>query len=297
MNRRTFAQATVGVAAVGIAASLTGWSAARHYDHGERAPSYTSRRVAARRIAGEIPMDPGDPAWQGLPPVDVPLIQQYMIEPRLGPEGLITNIALRAMHNGTDIGFQVSWEDPRNDDIEAAAHFRDSVAIQLPVDTGRPVLAVMGQPGRAVHILHWRASWQRAIESGSHTVRDAFPNAVSDLSPEDVLDGAHASAYYPALSAGNAMAIRERTSPVEELVAEGYGTITTHSEQRARGHGVHSGGRWQVVVALPLAGGTNKPTLRPGGETLVALAVWNGAKGDRGARKQFADWTTLELDA
>lgn len=297
MNRRTFAQATVGVAAVGIAASLTGWSAARHAHEGERAPSYTTRRLVARRLAGDIPLDPAAPGWQELAAVTVPLMQQYMIEPRLKPDGMVTSMRLRAMHNGRDIGFHVSWDDPTTDDIEAASLFRDSVAIQLPVDSTGPVGVVMGQPGRPVHVLHWRASWQRAIEQGTGTVRDAFPNAVSDLSPEDVMSAEEARRYYPALSAGNAMAQRERNSPVEELVAEGYGTITSHSQQRAQGIGVHAGGKWDVVVVVPMSGGQNHASLKAGDQTTVALAVWNGAKGDRGARKQFADWTGLELEA
>jgi DMSO reductase family type II enzyme heme b subunit len=296
INRRTFAQAAVGVAAVGFAATLTGWSAARHFDR-EPAPTHTTRRVTARRVDHEVPLDPLAPAWQELPALDIHLMQQYMIEPRLPLEDKVSNISLRTMHNGREIGFHVTWEDERNDDLESSARFRDSVAVQLPVDPRQPVFVVMGQPGRPVHMMHWRASWQRAIERGTWTIRDFYPNAVSDLSPEDIMEPQDAKVFYPALAVGNDMAARERTSPVEELVAEGFGTTTSYEEQAAKGHGVHAGGKWQVVIVIPMAGGVNKATLRPGDESVVALAVWNGAKGDRGARKQFADWTGLEVEA
>lgn len=32
-----------------------------------------------------------------------------------------------------------------------------------------------------------------------------------------------------------------------------------------------------------------------GGKKLVAFAVWNGAKGDRGSRKSISDWVELEV--
>lgn len=297
INRRTFAQAAVGVAAVGVAATLTGWSAVRHADEGEREPKHLSRRITARKVSGDLPLDPTDSVWAELPAVTVPLQQQYMVEPRLDPEGMIPSIIVRSMHNGSQLGFHLSWADPARDNVEAAARFRDSVAVQLPVDATGPVGVVMGQPQRPVHLLHWRASWQRNIESGTDTVQDAFPNAVSDLSPEDVMSPERARGFYPALSAGNAMAVRDRTSPVEELVAEGFGTITTHAQQRADGKGVYSRGKWDVVIVVPLTGGQNQASLKPGDTTTVAVAVWNGARGNRGSRKQFGDWSELELEA
>lgn len=298
LSRRTFTQAAIGVAAVAGAAGMTAWSAERHEEHGEREPAEITKRVTAHRVSGAVPRDPTVDAWQKITALQVPLMQQYMVAPRLGPEGLISTIGLRAMHNGTEVGFHVSWGDDVQDDLEAMAHFRDSVAVQLPIDPGGPTVVVMGQPGRRVHLLHWRASWQRNVRSGPRMLRDAFPFAVSDFAPEDIMSAEQARAFYPAVVAGNSLATRERTTPVEELVAQGYGTITSHEKQRAEGSGINTDGRWQVAMVIPMTGSDeNQVTLRAGDSTLVALAVWNGAKGDRGARKQFANWIGLELDA
>ncbi|MCC6268853.1 MAG: hypothetical protein IT300_14895 [Dehalococcoidia bacterium] len=300
MGRRVFTQAAIGVAAAGLAAGLTGWSAVRHRDEGEREPSEFSRNIVARRTPDPLPRDPGATAWKSAEPLDISLEPQRMIEPRLTREPGITNVQLRTMHNGKEIGFHVSWEDPNRSDLEVAAQFRDSVAIQLPVKPEGPSFTVMGQPGRPVHLLHWRASWQRAMDKATlatNTIRDTFPNAVSDVSPEDVMKPELAQKYYPAQVAGNPMAERKRASAVEELVAEGFGTITSQQEQRAEGLGVYSGGRWEVVLIVPMAGkeDQNQASLHPGDHTSVAVAVWNGGKGDRGARKQFAYWTGLEV--
>ncbi len=297
MNRRTFTQAAVGVAAVGVAATLTNWSAQRHRDEGEREPHRFSRNVVAKRVREALPRDPSAAAWKELQATAISLEPQRMIEPRLEREPIGTLVELRSMHNGDEIGFHLAWEDSSRSDIEVAGQFRDSVAVQLPVTPEGPAFAVMGQPGRPVHLLHWRASWQRAMESGTGSIRDAFPNAVSDVSPEDVMKAELAQRFYPAQVAGNAMAVRKRTSPVEELVAEGFGTITSQAEQRAEGQGVRAGSRWEVVIVVPMAGKENQASLKAGDHTSVAVAVWNGGKGDRGARKQFAYWSGLELEA
>src|SRR3972149_1632611 len=91
------------------------------------------------------------------------------------------------------------WADQAVDDIEAIARFRDSVAVELPVDPDRPTSVMMGQIGRPVHILHWRASWQSEMESGSRSVQRAFPNAVNEVTPEAVLGEEASRGYHPAL--------------------------------------------------------------------------------------------------
>ncbi|MFN8559530.1 MAG: ethylbenzene dehydrogenase-related protein, partial [Dehalococcoidia bacterium] len=213
LNRRTFTQAAIGVAAVAGAAGLAGWSAVRHAEHGHFEPAQTTRRILAARVADAVPRDPAAPAWKAIEALDVPLVQQYMVAPRLQPEGMIPKLTLRTMHNGREIGFHVSWGDSNSSDVEAVARFRDSVAVQLPVDPDAPVGVVMGQPGRPVHLLHWRASWQRTVKNGPRTVRDAFPRVINDIAPDNIMKPEQARAYYPALMVGNTMAARQRTSP------------------------------------------------------------------------------------
>lgn len=294
-NRRTFATAALGAAAAAGAAGLTGWSAQRHNEHGHDPALPLSTTIAAPRIQGAVPRDPLAAGWKELPAVPLQLMQQFMVAPRLQPEGLIPQATLKAMHNGQEIGFLVSWGDLNPNDLEVAGRFRDSVAVQLPLDPADLTSTVMGQPGRPVHILHWRASWQRTVQKGPRTIQDIYPNAVNDFPPEKLLGEDKAKPYYPAIFAGNPLATRERKSAVEELVAQGYGTITSHEQQRAEGTGVNTAGRWEVTLVMPMNGGTRSPVLRPGESTRVALAIWDGGKGDRGARKQFANWAALEL--
>lgn len=295
LSRRKFVKAAAagGVVAAG-AAGVIGWGATRQ--EGEHDAIVASQQVDARRVSGGLPRDPRDSAWLAQPAVDVPMLAQHMTTPRI-LDVAIPVVKIRAMHNGAEIGFHLEWSDASVEDIEAIARFRDSVAVQFPVDPRTPTSVMMGQLGRPVHILHWRASWQSEIAIGARKVRTAFPNAANDVTPEQLMGEDAARVYYPALYVGNAMATRGRTTAVEELVAEGYGTLTTHSEQQAEGLGVQSQGAWSVAIIRPLAANGTKARLRPGARTLVAVAAWDGAAGNRGARKQWSNWMTLELGA
>src|SRR3989304_4651578 len=253
-------------------------------------------RIVARRASGSVPRDPGDATWRSLTSLAVPMLAQNMTTPRVKAPTIQT-IALRSLHNGSEIGFHLEWADQAVDDIEAIARFRDSVAVELPVDPDRPTSVMMGQIGRPVHILHWRASWQSEMESGSRSVQRAFPNAVNEVTRGAVLGEEASRVYSPALYVGNLMASRKRTTPVEELIAEGFGTLTAQEDQRAEGRGVLTDGLWSVVIVVPISGSANQVSLKPGGMTRVALAAWDGGAANRGARKHGGNWVSLELGA
>jgi DMSO reductase family type II enzyme heme b subunit len=251
--------------------------------------------VRARFRDGPLPDDPVDDAWRAPSPVKVPVFAQQMTTPRL-EQGTVDEVELRVLHNGHDIAFRLEWHDDELDDLEAMGRFRDSVAVQLPIgrDGGTPV--TMGGPGKPVHILHWKASWQRQVANGPRTVRDVFPNAVNELTPETLLGEEAARVVYPALYVGNLAAARERVSAVEELVAEGFGTLTTHDQQRAVGTGTLRDGRWHVVIRAPMTGGRRHARMTPGATTEVAVAAWDGGPGQRGGRKHWSNWLSMFVE-
>lgn len=290
VSRRAFIRGAAATGAVAAAAGAGAWLVTGGPE--EKAYAPPKERVFAARTAA-VPRDPQDAAWRPLAPLVVPLLAQSMTTPRVAVPTIDT-IALRCLHDGSAIAFHLEWADRTKDDVEAIARFRDSVAVELPVHPEFPTSVVMGQPGRPVHILHWRASWQSELDS-ARTVQRAFPYAVNEVTPEAVLGEEGSRVYYPALYVGNPMASRKRTSAVEELVAEGFGTLTAYPEQKAEGRGVLVDSRWSVVIVMPLRGGPNKASLSPGGISRLALAAWDGGAGQRGARKQLSSWVALEL--
>ena len=109
-------------------------------------------------------------------------------------------------------------------------------------------------------------------------------------------------AFMPGLAVKNPRSRIDRTTPVEELNAIGFGTLTTQTgESRANGKGVRSFGYWKVVLTHPLKGDyTAQDANLEGnnGHFITAIAIWNGDKKNRGGRKNYSNggWVPLYLE-
>lgn len=279
-----------GAVAAGAAIGAAMWKAG-----GPRAR--LSSTIRAERFRGTMPVDsPDSSAWDDAEPVKVLLLPQQMTTPMLDTLG-IGDLSVRALHDGTELGLLVSWTDDDEDDLVGLARFQDALAVQFPASPGaQPPPITMGAAGQPVHLLQWRASWQRDIDRGRSGVETLFPRVVHDVTPDDLL-GAAAAPYYPGRAVGNPLSALKRSSPVEEAVAEGFGSLTSLATQTARGKGVHDDGRWRVAIGFPMARGASGPPLAPGSRWPVAFALWLGSRDNRGSRKQYADWLDLELVA
>jgi hypothetical protein len=246
---------------------------------------------------GAIPLDdPEHPKWRLTQGILAALQPQQIAAPILH-EAALDSLEVRALHNGSELAFLLEWDDPDRDDLNGIGRFHDAVAVQLPaVQAESPPPVTMGAAGNPVHILQWRASWQRDVERGRTGPQVLYPRLVLDISPDQLLGPEAAAPYAPGRAVGNPLSAAKRSSPVEEIVAEGFGSATTLAEQRARGTGVYDEGRWAVSISLPLERGTAGATIAPGSVWPAAFAVWLGSRGNRGARKHFADWISFEVE-
>lgn len=283
VSRRGFIFLTAGAVAGAAAVSIAALN-----------EEQTTDELVAHWVEGELPMDPEDGRWGDHPSVEVKLAPQQMAEPMLA-EASVDTILVRALQNGQRIAFQIRWKDLDSDDLEAMARFKDAVAVELPTTQTIPASS-MGQPDGPVHILLWRASWQRDVDEGRQHVEDAFPNMYAGPRPEDLMTEEEAKVYYPGVYSGNLLSAKARTSPVEEVGAIGFGTLTTMDAQKGEGKGVRDGDGWSVVVSTEMKGEEGRAQLAGGQRTKVAFAVWNGGDGNRGARKQWADWVNLSIE-
>jgi DMSO reductase family type II enzyme heme b subunit len=77
---------------------------------------------------------------------------------------------------------------------------------------------------------------------------------------------------------------------VEDLVAEGPGTLAPAGKTASRGKGVYSEQRWSVVFVRPRPAGLTSTS-----RTQIAFAVWNGAQGETGSRKMRSAWIPLAV--
>jgi hypothetical protein len=282
--------AAAGAAGAGVAIAATIGALNR------RPEAKAADRIVAKRQDGALPIDdPLDEGWFDADPVLVSVAPQQVVQPFLEEAG-VSELTVEALHNGQELGLRLGWNDPDADDLNGIYIFHDAVAIQLPALAGaQPPPITMGAPGAPVHILQWRASWQRDL-AGRTGVEDLYPNVVRDETPDRVLPGGTAQLFYVGRVVGNPLSVEQRTTSVEEVVAEGFGTATTLSEQRARGGGIHEAGRWAVTIGFPMERAPAGDPLQPGSTWPVAFAVWMGSMKNRDSRKHYANWLDLELE-
>jgi hypothetical protein len=253
--------------------------------------------IVAPFVRGGLPeTDPGSRAWRAARSTLVPLAAQQIAQPFL-EKAVVTELDVRSLHNGSSVALRLEWDDDSVDDLDGIRRFHDAVAVQLPTTAGAAPALTMGAPGSPVHILQWRATWQRDIDSGGKTgVDQIYPEVIHDVMPDDVLPPETAQLYWVGREAGNPLSQVRRTSPVEEVVAEGFGSVTHLAQQTASGRGVNEDGRWKVAVAFPAARTGVGTPLEPGSSWPVAFAVWLGSEENRGGRKHIANWQTLVLE-
>jgi hypothetical protein len=239
--------------------------------------------------------DPAAAFWASTPATTVAMIPQTISAP-VHPTAAVSEIQVRAAHDGRVFVFLVEWKDSTESNRIVVDQFGDQVAVELPMLYRENVIPspMMGNPGARVSILQWRAAFQHDLEHGDPEVRDLYPNALVDVYPDEVLAATDARPYTGALGLDNPVS-HALASPVLDQFAEGWGTMTVKPEQHADGRGVWRDGAWRVTISHRMKRAENDPDLAPGSETLAAFAVWDGGNREVGGRKSWANWVSVQV--
>lgn len=256
-------------------------------------------------VDGDLPIeDPTAELWQQAPAIEVPLSAQNVAKPFL-LASKIKSVRARALQNSSQIAFLVEWSDSTQDNSTVAVQeFRDAVALQFPLAQGQPFFC-MGQQGGNVNIWHWKADWQADIIARKE-MEAQYPNMYVDYYPfAQAKEGELASikeyvdtSYLPAQETGNLLAAPAYTTPVEDLIAGGLGSLTTQAiaGQNVQGFGEWSEGKWQVIFSRSLESSEQDDvSFTPGKVYSVAFAVWDGANMERNGQKSTSQWINLQL--
>ncbi len=250
--------------------------------------------VVSRYTEQPIPLDnPAAPIWETTFAVQLPLSMQMTAPPFGG--GSIKDVTVSSLHDDRRIYFRLQWADDTMDDSTyAPQQFRDAAAIEFPAPAGATVpFFCMGQGDAQVNIWQWKADWQAQVNAGQRAgEQDAYANAPG----ADAYAGAGDSTFFSARAAGNIIAAPTRTTPAENLVAGGFGTLTTANDQDVQGDGSWNNGQWSVVLWRDMDLGGQYATLTPGTNTSSAFAVWNGSQGDRNGQKSVSSFVALSID-
>ncbi|MEE8387776.1 MAG: c-type cytochrome [Acidiferrobacterales bacterium] len=122
--------------------------------------------LVAKRIE-KIPSDPEDPLWDRVDYLDIPMVGQVIVEPRMFTPR-VDNVRVQAVYNDKDVAFRLVWDDSTETKPDPAREiFKDAVAVQFPVavPTGpkRPYF-LMGDGENPVYLWRWSSERSDAIE-------------------------------------------------------------------------------------------------------------------------------------
>ncbi len=194
-----------------------------------------------------LPTEPSDEVWNQASEYVAELIPQDQVEPRQ-MEPSTVELRIRAFTDGAKVAFRLQWTDQTQDDLATPATFSDACAVQLPARFQPDIPAPqMGEDGHPVQITYWSAAWQAAVDGRGDSLKDLYPNATVDhypfearsLEPGSAEQEAMAARYAPARALGNLMA-GPREKPVQDMIAEGPGTLAAVSSTTSDGRGERS---------------------------------------------------------
>lgn len=246
----------------------------------------------------KLPDEADDVAWDRASEYTAKLILQDLVEPRL-LQASIDEVRVRALTDGRSLAVRLTWVDSSEDNLPGASRFCDACAVQIPAQTEPTVPAPqMGEAGRPVEITYWNAAWQAVVDGRGDTIRDLYPRTAVDYYPfqsrplEATPDAQRAmeARYAPARALDNDLA-GPRTTPVQDLLAEGPGTLTPAQKSSSEGRGKRTSDGWTVVIQRPLPTGVASSV-----GTQVAFAIWEGGQGDVASRKMRTGWIPLTLE-
>lgn len=197
--------------------------------------------------------DPFTKVWEAAPVAEVPLSAQQIWQPG---GGSVAAVQVRALENGQQIAFLVSWEDATKDDTVSELP-SDAAAIQLPLDPTHLPYQCMGQASSRVNIWQWKA----ALEANARTSGGAIANnGTRNLTSNGICRAVDTTGVPP------------------------VATSTWRD------------GRWYVIYSRNLAPADDGTApLVVGTSTNAAFAVWDGGKGETRAMKAVSTWTPVTI--
>jgi hypothetical protein len=149
-----------------------------------------------------------------------------------------------------------------------------------------------------VEIVYWSASWQAVVDGRPDDINAVYPQASVDhypfqapaLTPDSPEQQEMAQRYSPARAVGNDRA-GPRKQPVEDLLADGPGTLRRAPQTTSLGTGKRTKTGWSVLLVRNLSDG-----MRPGSRGQVAFALWQGSQQEVGSRKMRTAWIPLLME-
>jgi mono/diheme cytochrome c family protein len=263
-------------------------------------PSWT---IVADRLEGDLPADPADVAWNGIPEHVVPLAGQVLVAPRWTAPS-VNQVAMRVAINSSSIAIRLRWDDrrPNIDHEEPSTNFmpqavessygsyaapalepkapvvfnaRDQLEIQFPRSpTGQPFRPPFFYGSEEAPVLLWRWAADRQQLQITKRVEEIAGALAERL--ECMTDSA-----------------AEPANAVELITARGPSIAEQHNGPPIRSRADWSNGEWTLVLT-----GSGESIVEPllrGGSTPIAVHIWDGLAGESGLRMAISSWIDVVL--
>jgi len=241
------------------------------------------------KVDVELNTDVNSPVWKGIES------KELVLRPLSARRGAVETINFSSVNNGEQIAVRLRWLDPTKDAYSEKTQdiFRDGSAVQFALGAttlhthghNEPFFG-MGNRSKPVNIWHWKAGLEETLEA-----EDDMEYSTGGVDMDALIFGGIMSNPVSRLNPTSETA-------VEELNAEGFGTITPQPQdkQNVDGYGEWKDGEWTVVFIRDMAKtGKWDVNLIREEPALVALAVWDGLKEDRNGRKVITVWQRLNI--
>lgn len=238
-------------------------------------------------VGVELNTDVDSPVWKGVKSTDL------ILRPLSARRGAIETINFASVYNGEQLAIRLRWEDPTHDAFSELTSdvFRDGVAVQFALGAvtlhthghNEPFFG-MGNRNKPVNIWHWKAGLEETLAA-----EEEQEYSTGGVDMDALIYGGVMSNPVAKLNA-------TKENAVEELNAEGFGTVTPQPEdnQNVEGFGEWKDGVWTVVFLRDMfKTGKWDIDLTKKGSALIAFAVWDGVKEDRNGRKVITVWQRL----
>ncbi|MEE9258839.1 MAG: ethylbenzene dehydrogenase-related protein [Nitrospinaceae bacterium] len=240
-------------------------------------------------VGFELNTDVESPVWEGIKSTEL------FLRPLAVRRGAIETINVSSVNNGEQLAVRLRWEDPTKDTFSELTQdvFRDGVAVQFALGSvtlhthghNEPFFG-MGNRNKPVNIWHWKAGLEETLEA-----EEELEYSTGGVDMDALIFGGIMSNPVFKLS-------RTSENAVEELNAEGFGTVTPQplDNQNVEGYGEYKDGIWTVVFVrdMPKTGKWDVDFKRKD-PVLMAFAVWDGLKEDRNGRKVVSVWQRLNI--
>jgi hypothetical protein len=253
--------------------------------------------VTSKSVSGDLPLDPRSSEWEKAPSVTIPLSSQIIFTPRatITPLGRssVRQVEVKSLNNGKQIAIRLEWPDLTNNGhqiLEDTPYFKDAAAIQFPAPGGKgqPYFG-MGNEGSPVNIWQWRSDLENDQALRSIPLGDSYAGDSTSNIGRNWYDGIWKPLGPPK--------DKERKSPVEDLIAVGFSTLSLQDSQDVMGKGVYGSGNWSVVYLRDLETKDKEDAVLKKGATVpIAFAVWDGSNEERDGLKSISTWHDLKID-